>query len=189
MNNREFKITYIPLEEIQPANYNPRAISDDGLEGLVNSIKEFGLEAQPLVINTTTKNLVSGHQRLKAAQKLELEKVPVIFISVPLKKEKALNVTLNNKGIQGFFTDNLQSLLDEIVEEIGQELYEDLRLDSLEEDLSWDSDIEAIDKVPENLDGIVATIKVTCPQEIKDEVLIYLKAKLMETSFEGVHIE
>lgn len=52
----------------------------------------------------------------------------------------------------------------------------------------WQSDLEALSKIDENLDGIKATIKVLCPQEIKDEVLIYLKAKFLEVSFEGVEI-
>ena len=52
----------------------------------------------------------------------------------------------------------------------------------------WDTGTESVAKTEENLDGISATIKVTCPQELVDEVTIYLKAKLLETSFTGVEV-
>ena len=38
------------------------------------------------------------------------------------------------------------------------------------------------------MDGIPAKITITCAQIDKDSLLIFLKGKLMETAFEGVHI-
>ncbi len=52
----------------------------------------------------------------------------------------------------------------------------------------WESSTESVDKTEENLDGISAIIKIKCPQEIYDEVSIFIKAKLLETSFSGVEI-
>lgn len=52
----------------------------------------------------------------------------------------------------------------------------------------WDVGTSSVDKTEENLDGITAVIKVKCPQEIKDEVLIILKRAFLETSLEGVEI-
>lgn len=182
------KIIHIPLKDVKPADYNPRNISDEGLGGLMESIKEFGLDAQPLVINVTTGNLVSGHQRLKAAHKLNLKTVPVIYIEITEVMERALNVTLNNKSIQGFFTDDLQAMLAELEGDLG-EMFNRLKLDELKVNEDWNSDIEAINKIEENLDGIEAKITIRCPQDIKDEVLFFIKGKFLETSFEGVHVE
>lgn len=53
---------------------------------------------------------------------------------------------------------------------------------------TWDLGVETVDKTEENLDGITAVIKVKCPQETKDEVMVILKRAILETSLEGVEI-
>lgn len=179
-------VKYYKISDINPAQYNPRIISDAAFEGLKESIKKFGIVGN-FVVNTKNNVLVSGHQRLKACESLGIKKVPVIEVDLSEAEEKALNIALNSQAISGDYTDGLQDLLEEIKLEFPE--YQDIKLDMLEIDTSWDSDIEALDKISENLDGIEGKIKITCHQDDKDEVLIYLKEKLMETSFEGVHIE
>ena len=187
MTKEKYEIKWIPTSEVVPANYNPRAISAVAFEGLKKSIQEFGMP-QPIIINTETNTLVSGHQRLKAARELELDKIPVVYVNISEKMERALNVTMNNKNIEGFFTDDIGPMLDELKMDIP-ELYFDLKLDALEPIDSWEADkktiddIEASDKMPNSI------IKITCPHDLKDEVLIFIKSKFLETSFEGVHIE
>lgn len=64
------------IEEIKPYEKNPRK-NDDAVEGVANSIKEFGFKV-PIVID---KNgvIVAGHTRYKASQKLGLKEVPCII--------------------------------------------------------------------------------------------------------------
>ncbi len=109
----KIKIVMRDTESIMPAPYNPREISSASFEGLKESIKKFGF-VDPLIVNTRTGLLVGGHQRLKAATALGLQKVPVVEVDLSAAEEKALNVTLNNSRISGFFTDTLQQLLEEI---------------------------------------------------------------------------
>ncbi len=140
-------------------------------------------------MNLESGNIVGGHQRVRAAADLGLPTVPVVEVRLNDAQEKALNVTLNNQKISGFFTNDLQDLLFEIKGDLGEEFLEDLNLDALiDGGDSWDSDIGAMDSIEENLDGIKSVIKVKCPPEIKDEVLIYLKSKFLEVSFEGVEV-
>lgn len=99
----------IKRSEVNPADYNPRKLSDEARKKLKANIKANGLIGG-LVYNAETGNLVSGHQRLSIADEInkynpetkdndydiKLEK-----ISVDLKKEKELNVWFNSSSVQG----------------------------------------------------------------------------------------
>ena len=85
------------LSDIRPAKYNPRIElkqGDEEYEALKNSLDEFG-EVKPLVINRTTGNLVSGHQRLNALKDMGVEEAEVIIIEIDEDKEKLANIALN----------------------------------------------------------------------------------------------
>ena len=97
----------IKVEDIVPADYNPRKISDDELGRLETSIKEFGF-VDPIIINLKNNRIVGGHQRFKIIQKkgidelnlLRLGNVGWAFVETDLKVkdgnyEKALNIALN----------------------------------------------------------------------------------------------
>lgn len=122
------QIKKVSISDVKPAKYNPRDISDSAFEGLKESIKKFGL-VDPLIVNTRTNVLVGGHQRLKACEALGMTHVPVVEVDLSLAEEKALNVTLNNQKISGFYTDALQDLLDEIKIDVPE--FEELKLDAL----------------------------------------------------------
>lgn len=63
------------ISEIIPYENNPR-FNDTAVDAVANSIKAFGFKV-PIIIDKDNV-IVSGHTRLKAAQKLGLEEVPVI---------------------------------------------------------------------------------------------------------------
>lgn len=63
-----------PIGDVKPYPNNPR-INDDAVEKVANSIKEFGWQ-QPIVVDSDGVIIV-GHTRLKAAQLLGLDEVPV----------------------------------------------------------------------------------------------------------------
>ena len=88
------------IDEIIPADYNPRKISKENLERLKKSIKEFGL-VDPLVWNERTNRLIGGHQRLKILMEEGVKEVEVSVVNLPEDKEKALNIALNNPNLQG----------------------------------------------------------------------------------------
>ncbi len=68
------KIELRSLSDIKPYDNNPR-VNDGAVDAVVASIKEFGFR-QPIVVDEEGVTIV-GHTRLKAAQKLGLEQVPV----------------------------------------------------------------------------------------------------------------
>ena len=110
-------IETIPLEQLQPAPYNPRVTLQPGMEGynrLTRSLEEFDL-VQPLVWNRRTGHLVGGHQRAAILQTKGVTETPCVVVDLDLDREKALNVALNNEKVGGDFdtaalADVLQSL-------------------------------------------------------------------------------
>lgn len=56
------KIEKIRINDIKPAEYNPRTITSDELQKLTNSINEFGL-VDPIIINLKNNKIIGGHQR------------------------------------------------------------------------------------------------------------------------------
>lgn len=145
------QIREIPIESIRPASYNPRKINDAALEGLKNSVKKFGMPS-PLVVNSRSGVLVSGHQRLRVAELLGWKTVPVVEVDLTPAEEKALNVTLNNKHIGGDFTAGLAEVLDEVRLELGDDFMASLCLDDIEipeiEFLEDEESNAAADEVP-----------------------------------------
>lgn len=68
-------ITEIKIKDLKPYENNPRH-NEAAVDVVANSIKEFGFKV-PIVIDKD--NVVAaGHTRLKAAEKLGLDKVPCI---------------------------------------------------------------------------------------------------------------
>lgn len=110
----------LPLETLIPADYNPRVISDKALNHLVQSLFTYGV-VEPIVWNEATGCIVGGHQRVAAIHKaiaqitqkldvgdyaegdrksledrlLELQRPPVMVVSIDESQEKALNLALN----------------------------------------------------------------------------------------------
>ena len=63
------------VRDLVPCAHNPRK-NDSVVDQMAASIREFGSEVPILALSDGT--IVDGHVRLKAAQKLKIETVPVI---------------------------------------------------------------------------------------------------------------
>lgn len=91
----------MPVGDLKPAPYNPRLKlkpGDTGWRRLERSLDEFDL-VQPVVWNERTGHVVAGHQRVAVLQHRGVTKIECVVVDLPLEKEKALNVTLNNSGV------------------------------------------------------------------------------------------
>ena len=121
-------IKLIPIKDINPAEYNPRIITKEEFNGLVESIKTFG-QLENLIVNKDM-TLISGHQRLNAMQQLGFPNATCAVVDLNKRQEKKLNVLMNSQAISGTFDD---IKLSEILEELKlDDDYESLRLDKLE---------------------------------------------------------
>ena len=73
--SHRLKVQYWPIDEVHPYPNNPRN-NDDAAEYVANSISEFGWQ-QPIVVDTDG-TIIAGHTRLKAAELLGMDTVPVV---------------------------------------------------------------------------------------------------------------
>ena len=68
------------IEDLVPYKYNPRTHTDAQIDQIVASMKEFGF-TNPILVDKDTREIIAGHGRLQAAQRLGLQKVPVIALA------------------------------------------------------------------------------------------------------------
>ena len=71
------QIEWVPLDAVQLNQENPR-LNDAAVQPVMDSITRFGFRV-PLVVNRRTGRIEAGNTRWKAAQRLGLEAVPVVF--------------------------------------------------------------------------------------------------------------
>jgi ParB family chromosome partitioning protein len=75
----------LPIGQLKPGKMQPRT-SFDGIDLLVESVKEFGL-LQPILVRplrdaADTYEIIAGERRWRAAQKAQLHDVPVVIRSI-----------------------------------------------------------------------------------------------------------
>jgi len=137
----------IPIDELKPADYNPRKWSDAARKGLTDSMDEFGM-LQPIVANSSAERrgvVIGGNFKLDIAKKKGLKTVPVVWISLTLEKEKALNLRLNKN--QGEFDEELLAEFDPVL--LAQVGFESKEIDKIfgedgEDDFDADKEVAAI---------------------------------------------
>ena len=128
-------IESVSVNELLPAEYNPRKWSKETIVHLRESITKFGL-VDPILVNSAPerKNIViGGHFRLKIAKDLKYDKVPVVYLNIPdIEKEKELNLRLNkNLGEWDF----------EMLKQISEEMLTGVGFNSEELDEIFDIDL------------------------------------------------
>ena len=135
-------IEYRSVNDLIPYVNNSRTHSDDQVQQVASSIKEFGF-TNPILIDEDG-GIIAGHGRLMAAKKLGLDDVPTIELAGLTEAQKKAYVIADNKlslnsgwdesllkleimtlsemdydlELLGFDVDELTRLVDEIEEEI-----------------------------------------------------------------------
>lgn len=137
------KVVYLPINNLNPSEYNPRKHTTEQANQLKESIKRFGF-VDPIICNSAKgrENIViGGHFRLEIAKELNITEVPVVFVSISdLEKEQELNVRLNkNTGEIDF--EKLQHLNFDMLLDIG--------FDQKDLDDMWNSKLNNKEFIPE----------------------------------------
>lgn len=105
---------------------NPRTMSAEARRGLSASLGRWGL-VQPVVWNARTKQLVGGEQRLRDLAERGAEATDVVVVDLPDGEARALSLALNNRALQGEWSEEVAQLVAEI-EASAPEVADDLRL-------------------------------------------------------------
>lgn len=73
-------IQTVKVDELKPASYNPRKLSDDAQEQLKASLKELGV-IKPIVVRGTDMLILAGHQRTKTMKLLGIKECPAFIVN------------------------------------------------------------------------------------------------------------
>ena len=98
------QIKYVAVDALRADPRNPRRMSAEEDEALARSIQQFGFNV-PIVARRADRTIIGGHQRLRAAIRLGLKTVPVIFLDLGPEQSRLLNLALNK--ISGSWDDDL----------------------------------------------------------------------------------
>ena len=141
-------IKQIPINDIKPYDKNPRK-NDLAVDKVAASIKEFGFQ-QPIV---TDKNgvIIVGHTRYKAAIKLGLTDIPVLYAN-NLTNEQVKAYRLSDNKTNEFSEWDIDLLVGELGElkEFNFDMqpfgFEDMQPEVVEDDFDVDKTLEKIIK-------------------------------------------
>ncbi len=114
MQDKHIQTVEVSINDLIPADYNPRKHDEVATEQLKQSIKRFGL-VDPVIANSASGRMniiIGGHFRWEVAKELGYMTVPVVFVDIPdIENEKELNLRLNKNT--GEFDWDLLSKFDE----------------------------------------------------------------------------
>lgn len=122
LKKTSLKIVNVPINDLKPVSYNPRACTPEEEKHIEQSLLEYG-QVDPLIANNARNRmnfLIGGHQRWRIMKKLGYKFVSVVYVTISSpKKEKQLNLRLNrNTGHWDW--DKLRELFDiELLEDVG----------------------------------------------------------------------
>jgi DNA modification methylase len=145
------EVKEISLSSLKPWDDNPRK-NNHAVEAVAESVRTYGFNV-PIICDQNL-IIVAGHTRWKAAQKLGLEKVPVIIIEMDDVKRRAFAIADNKTGeIADWDFPKLKEVLEILkledvdIKSLGfsnEELRRFLNDDSEEEDIIPDIDTDSI---------------------------------------------
>jgi hypothetical protein len=167
------RIEMWPLDRLVPYERNSRVHSPEQVAQVAASIAEFGF-VNPILVDSNA-GIIAGHGRLAAAKELGLSELPVVVLDHLSDRQRRAYVIADNKLAlnASWDVDMLAMEVDALrEEEFNLDLlgFSEDELKGLAED-GWASDIEAVEKHDENLDGIQAKIVVKLDGTYKDEVI------------------
>jgi len=175
---KPIKIKQRKISELNPAEYNPRQLTDKQYKQLKKSLKTFGC-VEPVVINSNPMRkdiIVGGHQRCKVWADLGNDTIPTVEVELDEAAEMELNVRLN-KNTGEFDFDMLSSYFDmEVLKEWGFQDYEFGM--TLDDDMTDDFDLPDGDKEP--FQQMAFTLADAQAEAIK-EALTLAKPEIVET--------
>ena len=150
-HEQKLQIVYRKVEDLIPYEKNSRTHSDEQIEKVVASIREFGW-TNPILIDED-QGIIAGHGRLEAAKRIGMKEVPVLVLTGLTEAQKRAYIIADNKlaleagwdedllreeldwltqhdysaEVTGFDSEDLQSLLSVNLETAAEES-EEMRL-------------------------------------------------------------
>jgi hypothetical protein len=148
-------VEHVSLDEILPYGENPKTHPDEQIEKIASSIKRFGWD-QPIVVDGSG-TIIKGHGRYRAAQRLGLDDVPVIYATDLSEAEVRASRVADNRVAESDWDDELLGVELELIDESPLDLdaagFDDDELIDINDDLG-PNDLADDDSGPEYTDKI-----------------------------------
>lgn len=169
------RIELWPAERLQPYAKNARTHSDEQVDQIAASIREFGF-TNPILVDSAD-GIIAGHGRLMAAKRLGLAKVPVIVLDHLTDAQRRAYILADNKLALNAGWDN--NLLAQELEQLHAEGF-DLDLTGFSDDELADliADNDNIEQVPEGDEDATPEVPAQ-PVAVLGDVWVLGKHRLM----------
>ena len=133
---KKLDIRQLKIEDLKPADYNPRKISEKAYKELVKSM-ELGGQPIPIVVNMYKGRenvIVGGHQRYNIAKNLGWETIACSIVNYNKELEVEMNLRFNKNGGEWDW-DMLLNVNEDILLDIGfeKEDFNFLQADKIDE--------------------------------------------------------
>ena len=141
----KLKVEYVSIDDIKPYEHNAKLHPDEQIEQIAKSIEQLGFNDP---IGVWNGEIVEGHGRYLAAQRLGIDEVPIIRLDdLTDEQRKAYGLIHNQLTINsGFDLEALQIELQEIGTIDMSDFNFEIAMPNISEDLSLDLDENASTK-------------------------------------------
>ena len=116
-----FPTITVKVKDLIPYARNSRTHSDEQVTQIASSIREFGF-TNPVIIDKQN-NIIAGHGRLLAAQKLGIKEVPCVVVTGWTEAQKKAYIIADNKlALNAGWDEKMLSLEFDELQELGFDL-------------------------------------------------------------------
>lgn len=131
----KLKVEYIPIDDIKPYEKNAKIHTEEQIEQIKKSIKEFGMN-DPIGI-WKDNIIIEGHGRLMACKELGFNEVPVIRLDNLTDDQRKAYTLIHNQTTMntGFDLDILNEELASIELDMSDFGFDEIELDDIEENM------------------------------------------------------
>lgn len=167
----EAAAVWVDRKSLVPWGKNPRK-NDAAVKKVVESIKRFGF-ASPILARRENNEVIAGHTRLKAAEVLGLDRVPVRYLDLDPAEAHLLALADNklNEVAEWIPADVAAILSEYSLEDAELAGFDSKALDALADDLGAED-------APSELGGLLYKVIVECDDEQQQaEILQRLEAE------------
>lgn len=180
-------IQLVDVNSIFPWKSNPRN-NDQAVEPLARILQKHG-QRSPVIVWRKNNVVYKGNTTLKAIKLLGWKMIKVQFEDFPSEAAATAYGIADNKSSE--FSEWNDEILGELLtaEEIKEFLPSTGFTDEELRGLAMEPDIDKVDKLEKTETGIVATIKIQCKPEDRDEMRVLLTGWASECGFENVVVK
>lgn len=91
---------YVTIDNIKPADYNPRLLTEDAKVNLKGSLSDLGF-ILPIIVNKTNNTIIAGHQRTKCASEIGITKFPCYYVNDKISIVDEVKFNQYHNGTEG----------------------------------------------------------------------------------------